>query len=203
MSLRTLSAAFLAVCLASEAFAAKPPSFTVASVEGGVLTLKGKPVAVGEVLRDGAVVRLDAGRAVLDLGDEGRLKLTGPAEFKVGPRAFTLLRGALLSVLPRLRGAFSVGTPIAVAAVRGTDFFVEAREDGRTYLCLCDGVLEVTGKPGSGYRKAVRSNHHGSYIFSQHGKRLDRGPWKMEGHTDGDIGELKKPRPEPPPVPQR
>lgn len=182
MSLKPLSAALLAVCLAADAFAAKPPSFKVASVEGGSLTLDGKPVAVGVELRDGAVVRLDAGRAVLDLGDEGRLKLTGPAEFKVGPRSFTLLRGALLSVLPKLRGSFSVATPIAVAAVRGTKFFIDARADGRTYLCLCQGVLEVTGNPGSGYRKTLRSKDHGSYIFSQHGKRLDRGPWKMEGH---------------------
>lgn len=203
MNLSPLWAALLASCLAVDAFAAKPPPFKVASVEGGALTLNGKPLAVGDELRDGAVVRLDAGRAVLDLGDEGRLKLAAPAEFKVGPRSFTLLRGALLSVLPKLKGAFSVSTPIAVAAVRGTEFFIEARADGRTYLCLCDGVLEVTGMAGSGFRKTIRSKGHGSYIFSQHGKRLDRGPWKMESHSDADIGELKKARPEPPPVPQR
>ena len=82
-------------------------------------------------------------------------------------------------------------TPVAVAAVRGTEFFVEARADGRTYLCLCEGTLEVSGMPGTGYRKTLRSKHHGSYIFSQHGKRLDRGPWRMENHTDEEIGGMK------------
>lgn len=194
MNLTPLSSALLALLLVADASAAKRVPFTVAAVEGGALTVDGKAVGVGSELRDGAVAVLDAGRAVLELGDEGRLKLTGPAEFKVGARAVSLTKGSLLSVLTKLKGAFSVRTPVAVAAVRGTEFFVEARADGRTYLCLCEGVLEVTGMPGTGYRKTIRSKHHGSYIFSQHGKRLDRGPWKMESHSDGDIGELKAPK---------
>ncbi|TPW18909.1 MAG: hypothetical protein FD126_3215 [Elusimicrobia bacterium] len=186
-----LRAAGLVACLALQASAAKIPLFKVASVEGGTLLVDGKAAEVGAVLREGAKARLDAGEAVLELGDEGRVRLNGPAEFSVSTRAVSLTRGSLLSVLQKLKGGFSVRTPVAVAAVRGTEFFVEARADGRTYLCLCDGTLEITGMPGTGYRKTIRSNHHGSYIFSQHGKTLDRGPWKMEHHSDGDIGELK------------
>lgn len=200
MSKKALPVAVLLFALAADAGAAKAPPFKVASAMGGTLTSDGKPVSVGAELRDGAVVRLDAGQAVLELAGEGRVMLTGPAEMTVGGREVSLTRGRLLSIFRRLKGSFSVRTPVAVAAVRGTEFFVEARDDGRTYLCLCEGALEVTGMPGTGYRKTIRSKHHGSYIFSQHGKRLDRGPWKMEGHTDGDIGKLKMMGADPAPV---
>lgn len=181
----------LAALLGGHAFAAKVTTFKVASVSGGTLTAAGKTLEVGAELAEGAVLMLDKGRAVLELGDEGRVQLKGRTELRLESRRVTLKFGALLSVLPKLKRGFAVATPIAVAAVRGTEFFVEAREDGRTYLCLCEGTLEVTGAPGLGYRKAIRSKHHGSYIFSKIGKRLDRGPWRMENHTDADIEGIR------------
>lgn len=200
MTLQALCAVLLVFAPAAAAGGAKAPPFKVSSVMGGTLTSDGKPVSVGAELRDGAVVRLETGQAVLELAEEGRVMLTGPAELSIGGRGLALTRGRLLSIFRRLKGEFSVRTPVAVAAVRGTEFFVEARADGRTYLCLCEGALEVTGMPGTGYRKTIRSKHHGSYIFSQHGKRLDRGPWPMENHSDGDINKLKMMGAEPAPA---
>lgn len=185
-----LAAGILAAAVGAQA-AAKGPAFKVAAVDGGRLTSDGQAVAVGAELAERAVLALDKGTAVIEFGDQGRMMLTGPADFELGPGRVLLSRGRLLSVLDRLKSRFSVQTPVAVAAVRGTEFFVEAREDGRTYLCLCSGALEVTGVPGLSHRKTVRSDHHLSYIYSRHGKRLDRNPWKMENHTDADIAALK------------
>lgn len=189
--MRLLAAVGLGALLAAAAQAAKAPAFKVTSLAGGELTANGKLVAAGAELAEGATLRLDAGEAILEFGSEGRLKLTGPAEIRLGPRQVTLASGRLLSVLNKLKGGFSVATPIAVAAVRGTEFFVEARDDGRTYLCLCSGTLEVAGAPGLAHRKTLRADHHASYIYSRHGKRLDRNPWKMEHHSDAEIGGLK------------
>lgn len=180
-----------AAALGADASASKGTPFVVASVDGGRLTSDGQAVAVGAELAERAVLSLDKGTAVIEFGDQGRIMLTGPAEFEVGPGRVLLSRGRLLSVLDRLKGRFSVQTPIAVAAVRGTEFYVEARDDGRTYLCLCSGSLEVTGVPGVSHRKTLKSDHHLSYIYSRHGKRLDRNPWKMERHSDDDIGAMK------------
>lgn len=196
MDWRILAAGLLAAALGADAATAKGPAFKVAAVDGGTLTADGKAVAVGVELAERAVLALDKGTAVIEFGDQGRMLLTGPADFEFGPGRVLLSRGRLLSVLDRLKGRFSVQTPVAVAAVRGTEFFVEAREDGRTYLCLCSGALEVTGVPGLSHRKTVRSDHHLSYIYSRHGKRLDRNPWKMENHTDADIAGLKGAPPE-------
>lgn len=181
----------LAALLGDPVLAAKAPAFKVVSVTGGTLTSGGKTIEVGAEPAEGAVLMLDKGRAVLEMGNEGRVQLKGRTEIRLESRRVNLKVGALLSVLPKLKRGFSVATPIAVAAVRGTEFFVEVRDDGRTYLCLCDGILTVTGAPGLGYRKAIRSKHHGSYIFSKIGNRLDRGPWRMENHTDEDISGLK------------
>lgn len=182
ITMRAIPILALAALLGGPALAAKGVAFKVASVDGGTLTVGGKEVLVGAELPEGAVVRLDKGDAVLELGDEGWLQLTGPAEVKFGDRRADIKIGKLLSVLPKLRRGFTASTPIAVAAVRGTKFFVEARQDGRTYLCLCEGALEVAGAKGLGYRKTLRSKNHASYIFSKIGKRLDRGPWRMENH---------------------
>lgn len=196
MDWRLLAAGLLAAALGADAAVAKGPVFKVASVDGGRLTADGQAVAVGAELAERSVLALDTGTAVIEFGDQGRMLLTGPADFELGPERVFLSRGRLLSVLDRLKGRFSVQTPVAVAAVRGTEFFAEAREDGRTYLCLCSGVLDVTGVPGVSHRKTVRSERHLSYIYSRHGKRLDRNPWKMENHTDAEIAALKGAPPE-------
>ena len=185
-----------AVMLAAGTFAAAASSgtavrFTLASVAGGTLTAGGTPVSAGAEVPEATPLHLDAGHAVIDLAGEGRLLLTGPADVEFGPRRLSLNRGRLLSVLGRLKGRFSVATPIAVAAVRGTEFFVEAREDGRTYLCLCEGRIDVTGVPGVSYHKALQATHHSGFIYSRHGKELDRNPWHMEHHSDAEIGSMK------------
>ncbi len=189
-SLRAVALAAGAV-LAGAASSGSDVRFKVASVAGGTLTAGGKPVPAGAEVPEAAPLHLDAGHAVIDLAGEGRLLLTGPADVEFGARQLTLTRGKLLSVVNRLKGRFSVATPVAVAAVRGTEFFVEAREDGRTYLCLCEGRLDVTGAGGISYHKTLQSTHHTGFIYSRHGKALDRNPWRMEHHSDVEIEGMK------------
>lgn len=166
--------------------------FTVASIEVGPLTRDGRPVEAGAALDDGSVLHLAAGKAVLDFGGEGKLLLTGPADFTVETRGIALKAGGLLSVLNRLKGGFQVRTPAAVAAVRGTEFFVEPRGEHETYLCLCRGRIEVTGVDGAGKPIAIKSANHKSYLFSRVGAVLTKRAARMEGHSDAEIADLKK-----------
>lgn len=178
--------------VAALAPAAAGQAYRVESVEGGTLTSRGATLAAGAELSTTTVLKLDAGRAVIALGGEGKVLLRGPGELRLGDRRLELTRGALLSVLPRLKARLWVATPLAVAAVRGTDFYLDAREDGRTYLCLCAGTLEVSGAPGLALRWTKHeSDKHLGHIYSRHGKRVDRNPWPMEGHDDADIKALK------------
>lgn len=171
--------------------APKKAEVKVLSVTGGVLKAAGSPLAAGAAVADGSELRLDAGQAVLDFGGEGKVLLTGPAVLTVGGRRLTLTGGGLLNVMSRLKGRYSVATPAAVAAVRGTEFYVEARADGSTYLCLCEGSIEVAGGKGVKYKKRFRAEHHQAAVFSRDGKTLKRVAAEMGGHHDEDIEALK------------
>lgn len=160
--------------------AAGASEFTVASVEGGALTVNGRAASAGTALDPGAVVRLDSGKAVLDFGAEGRLWLTGPADFTVASRGLSVSRGGLLSMLNKLTGAFTVETPAAVAAVRGTKFYIEPRGEERTYLCVCKGKLEVAS--AGGFKTKMKSADHKAAVFARSGDSVTQTPAGREGH---------------------
>lgn len=183
---------FAAVFLLLPALA-RAEGFRVASVQGGLLTLGGQPVGGGAELKDGSVLHLTAGKAVLDFGGEGKVLLTGPADFTVEKRGLSLKTGGLLSVLKKLVGGFEVSTPSAVAAVRGTEFYVEARGEKDTYVCICDGKIDVTARGGAGKPVVMKSRKkHKALLFSRGGDGLSKKPAKMEGHTDAEIASLRK-----------
>lgn len=166
--------------------------FRVVSVEGGALTADGKPARPGFPFRDGQALHLDGGRAVLSFGEEGRVLLSGPADLVVEERGASLSFGGLLSVLDRLRGPFSVRTPTAVAAVRGTNFFIEARGKDQTYLCLCSGKIEVSG--AGGFKKTIRASRHSPFLFTRGEKGVVQSAAHMENHTDAQIESLRQRR---------
>ncbi|MBI5595727.1 MAG: FecR domain-containing protein [Elusimicrobia bacterium] len=194
---RIVSVPLLAALCVLPAEAGKKPAapakteVRVLSVSGGVLTSGGKPAAAGTVVADGAELRLDAGHAVLDFGGEGKVQLDGPAVLAVGGRRLTLSGGGLLSVLPRLKGRYAVATPVAVAAVRGTEFYIAVRKDGGTYLCLCEGAVEVTGGKGVKYSQRFEAKHHLPAVFAHEGKTLKRSEAPMLEHQDADIEALR------------
>jgi len=92
------------------------------------------------LLRDGSYVKLDAGSETA--ADE--LKASA------GERAFSFsfLRGKALWMAARLKAkaaSFSVRTPSAVCAVRGTDFSIAVSTTGETTVGLFEGAVAVTG----------------------------------------------------------
>src|ERR1700674_4083351 len=146
--MRALLLSAAVACLAASSYARE---LRVISVSGGSLALlREKPrsprtLAPGRLIPAGGTVRLSAGTAVLALGDEGKLLLKGPAIFRSEAgegAAAELLSGGLLNVLPRLMGSFRLRVGPIVAAVRGTDFYAEARPGGQAYVCRCSGTLD-------------------------------------------------------------
>lgn len=82
---------------------------------------------------DGTQVRLDKG---------GKLVL---AEEGSGLVVFRLLAGkAWARVAKNKLRRFEIRTPLAVAAVRGTEFTVEINEDGETVTQVIEGAVGVT-----------------------------------------------------------
>ncbi|MBI2362663.1 MAG: FecR domain-containing protein [Elusimicrobia bacterium] len=144
----------LTAILSLPARAASPAAVLVA-VEGPVsVESAGKTRAAkkGDALADGETVAAGPrALAVIEMPDGSRLKLRESTSIRVilsGETGAFLNSGGLFArVTKGLNRRFSVTTPNAVAAVRGTEFFTAyGREggDGRDlWICVGKGAVEV------------------------------------------------------------
>lgn len=187
MRLRALAASLILSCAPLAASAAGRVVSTT-----GELTAGGKPLHAGDALPD-SEVRLESGTATLAM-DGGRFLLKGPARLTPKKTVFRLDFGSLLSVLKHRAGLrFTVRTPTAVAAVRGTDFFVEVRPKSEADVCICRGALEVTAKGMKAL--PMTSENHLLHRFAQAASRtaVDRKPTGARlGHDDAELDALRK-----------
>lgn len=173
-------AALLLLAPLSAAAAGKVVSTT------GVLTAGGKTLVAGDALPD-AEIRLSSGTAVLST-DGGRFLLKGPATLTPKPALFSLKLGRLLSVLDKRNRRFAVSTPTAVAAVRGTDFYVDAGPEGSN-VCICKGKLDVSGKGLP--RFPLAAEHHLNH-FLKAGAKTTHAEAPMTGHDDAELDMLRE-----------
>lgn len=175
-----------------------PGRLKFVSIAGGELRRGGRAVTPGEALEGGVSLQLTGGaKAIFEAQGFGKLMMRGPANFTPrGARAtpgLDLTAGGVLTRLRDLEGMrFSIGTPAAVAAVRGTTFFVEARGRRTMYLCVCEGSVAVLGR-GERFKTTVASTgEHKPFLLQMtsagQGVQADAA---MERHTDADIEELK------------
>ncbi len=189
------TALLLALCAlaASPARAKTASPFELLLLEGGDLRAGRRLLKEKDRLAYGVRLKLSAGRAVIGLGSAGKLMLRGPAEFTPQEDSVNLRSGALLGVLPFLKGKFSVRTPNVTAAVRGTDFFIEARKHDESYVCLCSGALDLTSEGDERFRLKLQGSRHDAALLLRGSSRLSQAPAAMAGHTDAEIEELKAP----------
>lgn len=185
MTRRAFALSFLILCAP---LAAQAAGWVVST--SGKLTSGGRTFRAGDALPD-AEVRLDSGAATLAI-DGGRFLLKGPARLTPRKTVFQLQLGSLLSVLQKKAGrTFSVRTPVAVAAVRGTDFFTEITPDGELDVCICRGRIEVTGKGAKPVPMAAENHLHYRFAKAKSGTTVDRDPPpETIGHDDGELDAL-------------
>lgn len=112
---------------------------------------KGSPVAEGTRLRTGAgawceLLFSDGSFIKMDGGSEtAAQELKSTAEGRT--LSFDFIRGKALWMAAKLkarRSRFSVRTPAAVCAVRGTDFSITVSTAGASSVGLFDGVVELS-----------------------------------------------------------
>jgi hypothetical protein len=184
------------LALAAAGLCAAPVSAAYDRIEvvrlKGELTAGGRVLAVGDDAPAGAPLRLSSGGVAVLRFEGGAVMLKGPAVFTPKASGFSLSVGGILSVLRHSRKRWTVGTPTAVAAVRGTEFFVHVRTEGGTYICLCSGALDVT-PPGKPKARPVRmkSTHHSALMFTNDNGMLSKDAAGLEEHSDEELAELR------------
>ncbi len=140
---------------------------------------------------DAIVVFKIKGRAAL------RLKSAGKLVFDEVTDTITLNLdyGTLMSAVAKngARQKFFLKTPAVTAGVRGTSFYTEARSIDQTYVCLCEGILELTTPDTTvTIHAADRKIHHQPVLISpDQAGALTPASAPMTNHTNADIETLE------------
>lgn len=181
-----MRALLLAALLLPSAAAAKGLGTVVSTT--GKLTAKGKTLRAGDAIPAGAV-DLESGTATLAI-DGGRLLLTGPARVAMHAAEVRLDAGSLLLALKKKFRRYMVRTPVAVAAVRGTEFFVEVVDSSTVDVCICHGALDVTGN-GMEKTAMVSADHEGMRFTKDKDGKVSGSLAKAGGHTETQLESLR------------
>jgi hypothetical protein len=154
----------------------------------------GTQVEVGDIVRtgsDGFAEVVFNRRNIFRIGPDTRatLRLTGSRP------SIDLDRGSVTAVFERLQRiggnnpSFEIRTPTAVGGVRGTSFFVKVEGPNSTYVCACNGTLQVPLQGSTSLN--ITGTHHRAYRFVKNERgEADVSTAALEHHGDEDLESL-------------
>lgn len=172
---------------------------TAATIEyfEGIVTIDGRPAAVGSEVRDGAVI-VTAENSMIELsfgdyrilraGENSRLILDSRT------REMKLDSGALTVAQARARRfgknrSWQLRTPTTVAAVRGTFYFSKVESPDVTYFCLCNGKIHLEDPEGETFLD-LEAAHHNAVEFVRNDSGVFYRTSVMKHHDDSDVESL-------------
>ena len=159
----------------------------------GDVRVDGKKATLGMKIGRGVTVETGAASvAEVRYGHETGLRIREDSRVKIDRPAsayrILLAHGALLSMVKH-RTDFEVQTPITAAGVRGTFFFVQVPDDTTTYVCACNGTVEL--RDGKRMLKKVSAAHHEPCRLHGRPGQVVIEPQGMLDHTDKEIFEQR------------
>jgi len=176
----------------------KEASAHIASISGQV-SVNGKTASIDQVVKDGDTLvtgkegKCDivfSGKNIIRLFDNTKTTLSLDKEKKL----VEILKGTLATMVNNLSGndksyAYTVKTPIAIAGVRGTVFFVKVEDPENSYICLCNGKMDVIPM-GDCTPEHLTAKHHNALSMTVNGKTIKSSPAKMLYHTDRELESM-------------
>ncbi len=106
-----------------------------------------------------------------------------------------LKKGAISAVFTKLDKFlnddkdFTISTTSTVAGIRGTVFFIKVEDEENTYLCICNGKLNITKRNEI---LSVSSAHHKAYRFTKVNDSVTTTNAKMLYHDDDKMEKVAK-----------
>ncbi|NBC30157.1 MAG: hypothetical protein GVY29_09240 [Spirochaetes bacterium] len=154
----------------------------------------GTEVAVGDIIRtgsDGFAEIVFNRRNIFRIGADTRATL----RLNAAQPGIDLDRGSVTAVFERLQRiggnnpSFEIRTPTAVGGVRGTSFFVKVETPTSTYVCACNGKLQVPLQGTTSLN--ITGTHHRAYRFVKNDRgESDVSTAALEHHGDEDLDSL-------------
>lgn len=133
----------------------------------GQLAFLGQQVSLGDWVETGRDSAVDI---VFDGSNVFRLGASTVAVLNLGEsrQQVDLRFGTFSAVFDRVRtlsgrGTFDVQAPTTVAGVRGTSFFMRVIDRTTTYVCTCNGTLEITPRSGNPFVESAAE--HSAYFL--------------------------------------
>jgi len=147
---------------------------TIEFLEGDV-RVNGRPADFGLQVEDGDWIQTGPNASADVVFDRANV-------FRLGPNTVAQLNldrsrqevdlkfGSMAAVFDQVRtlsgrGTFDIRTPTSVAGVRGTSFFLRVLDRETTYVCTCNGTLELSPFGRESFLESA--TRHSAYFFRQ------------------------------------
>lgn len=173
----------------------------IVSYLSGVVLLDGKAVEIGSSVPPGSTLETQAAsfceirfgeRNIFQVRENtlAVLSLSGATkevELKAG--AFAAVFDKLKTVSGEARAGFRLKTPTAVGGVRGTVFFFQIESPESTYVCICNGRMDLAD-PSAGNAVTAKAERHKALRFIRAPGGITRESAPLLYHTDADMDAL-------------
>jgi len=164
----------------------------------GDVKINGKPAKDGALVNFGDIIETgNDGVCQIIIGSKNLIKLNTNSKltFNVSKDISSLVldRGWMAGVTRQKftkEGKYTIKTPTAIAAIRGTSYCVKVESPESTYFCVCNGTINLEGKGEKG--EDVTAAHHAAKRFTldKSGRVKTDSKVGMLYHNDKGVEEL-------------
>jgi hypothetical protein len=155
----------------------------------GDVKVNGQPAKIGQIINNGDIVET-GNESYLEakFGKQSafRIREVSRVVFNIADHiSLSVEKGKVLNILEK-KSRYEVRTPSAVAAVRGTIFFVSVIDDNKTYFCACNGTIAIEDDQQKDLA-SLSSSHHKPNYCERDGDNLSMADAEMLDHDDLEI----------------
>lgn len=173
------------------------PVGEIVYLEGDV-SLNGVPVDIGATARDGDVLETGPGAyAEVQFGESQIFRASENTALTLNGDEGTLDMelGALAMIQSKVRFLFfnkswDVTTPLAVASVRGTTYYIKMEDENTAYVCICNGEIALHDTDEVHDLDLEASHHKAVRFIRQPGGGIVYEEAPMIYHTDEEMESL-------------
>lgn len=172
------------------------PDVGVVEYIEGEVTVDNEPADFGTVVNYGAVVATEENsycEIVFGSKNVFRIMESTVATVRISESAseIEISKGTLAALFSKLETftsdePFKVKTKTALAGVRGTAFFVKVENPESTYICICNGEIELAEADGK-TPEPFAAGHHKAVRYQVVDGEIEVSSAPMLYHTDADM----------------